>query len=335
MRTMSDDATMTSGPILPVTGGEPDRARWRTSSRRMSLGLMVPIFENSAFGGTPGFADMLHMVRAADEAGFDTVWFADHFSAVTPAGEPGRGVWECFTTMAGLAAATNDLDIELGTLVACTGFRNPGVLAKMAETLDEVSGGRFILGLGAGWHEPEYDMFGMPFDHRASRFEEAIAIVTDLIRTGASDRRGRFFETHDAFNRPRGPRAGTGGPPVLVGTSGDRMLEITARYAEAWNTVWHPDAEAARPKVDALRRACDAVVRDPGSIVMTAGGNIALDGYTGTRPDPMRGTVTEIATRVAAFAGLGFEHFVCGLDPCTPASVAAFAGTVAAIDRTR
>ncbi|MBA2754593.1 MAG: LLM class flavin-dependent oxidoreductase [Chloroflexia bacterium] len=319
--------------ILPLAASGPDRDRWRRSPRRMSLGLMVPIFENSAFGGTPGFGDMLQIVRTAAASGFDIVWFADHFSAVTPAGEPGRGVWECFTTMAGLAAATNDLDIELGTLVACTGFRNPGALAKTAETLDEVSGGRFILGLGAGWHKPEYDMFGMPFDHRASRFEEAIAIVTDLLRTGESHRHGQYFQTHEAFNRPRGPRAVTGGPPILVGTSGERMLEITARYAEAWNTVWHPDAEAARPKVQALHRACEAVGRDPSSIVMTAGGNIALDGYTGTRPDPMRGSVGEIAGRVAAFAGLGFEHFVCGLDPCTPASVAEFGATVAAIDQ--
>ena len=331
---MTDHAAKSSEPILPSAASGPDRSRWTPASRQMGLGLMVPIFENSAFGGTPGFTDMLEIVRAADEVGFDTVWFADHFSAVTPAGEPGRGVWECFTTMAGLAAATSDLEIGLGTLVACTGFRNPGLLAKTAETLDEISGGRFILGLGAGWHEPEYDMFGMPFDHRASRFEESIAIVTDLLRTGVSDRRhGRFFQSEDAFSRPRGPRGATGGAPVLVGTSGERMLEITARYAEAWNTVWHPDAEAARPKVEALHRACDAVGRDPASIVMTAGGNIALDGYTGTRPDPMRGTEEELATKVAAFADLGFEHFVCGLDPCTPASVASFAGTVAAIDR--
>jgi len=298
----------------------------------MGLGLMVPIAERSAFGGTAGFAEMLAIVRRAAEVGFDVVWFADHFSTPTPEGETQRGVWECLSMVAGLAAATNDMDIELGTLVVCTGFRNPGLLAKTAETIDEISGGRFILGLGAGWHLPEYDMFGLPFDHRASRFEEAIAIVTDLLRTGASDRSGRYYQAAEAFNRPRGPRAATGGPPVMVGTSGERMLQITARYAEAWNTVWHADATAARPKLEALARACHAVGRDLDSIIKTAGGNIAGDGYTGTRPDPMRGSTAEIAARVAAFADLGFRHFVCGLDPCTPDSVTRFGEVIAAYD---
>lgn len=316
---------------MEVTKSLPDGRRWPDYEQPMSLGLMVPIFEESAFGGTPRFADMLEITRTAADVGFDIAWFADHFSAPAKEGEAARGVWEAFTAIAGLAAATDDLAIHLGTLVACTGFRNPGVLAKMTETIDEISQGRFILGIGAGWHEPEYEMFGMPFDHRASRFEEAIAILADLLRAGESSREGQFFSAVEAFNRPRGPRAEAGGPPILVGTSGERMLRITARYADAWNTVWHPTAADAKPKVEALRAACEDVGRDFSSIVKTAGGNIALDGYHDVRPNPIRGTTDQIADTISEFQALGFSHFVCGLDPCTPASVRSFAPVISAI----
>ena len=311
----------------------PDGRRWPRFPRAMSLGLMVPIFEESAFGGTPRFSDMLEITRTAAEVGFDIAWFADHFSAPADQHEEPRGVWEAFTTIAGLAAATGDLSINLGTLVACTGFRNPGVLAKMTETIDEISGGRFILGLGAGWHEPEYAMFGLPFDHRATRFEEAIAIVSGLLRDGDSSREGEYFHAVNAFNRPRGPRAASGGAPILVGTGGERMLRITARYADAWNTVWHPTAEDAEPKLDALEAACIEVDRDWSSIVKTAGGNIALSGYHEVRPNPMRGTVEELAETIQGFQNAGFNHFVCGLDPCTTESVREFAAVVQAFDR--
>lgn len=320
-------------PVESVHHELPDASRWPQVERPMSLGLMVPIFEASAFGGTPRFIDMLNITRAAADAGFDIAWFADHFSAPAEEGEEPRGVWECFTAIAGLAAATSDLSIQLGTLVACTGFRNPGLLAKMSETIDEVSGGRFILGLGAGWHEPEYEMFGMPFDHRVTRFEDAITIVSELLRRGESSHDGRFYQARNAFNRPRGPRGATGGPPILVGTSGERMLRITARYADAWNTVWHPSAAETRSKVEALEDACRDIGRDIRSIIKTAGGNVALDGYHGVRPNPMRGSFDELADTISEFHGAGFDHFVCGLDPCTVESVQRFADVIAAVDR--
>lgn len=317
----------------PNTGAPDTWSRWPEFERSMSLGLMVPIFAESAFGGTPRFADMLEITRTAADVGFDITWFADHFSAPAEGGETPRGVWEAFTTIAGLAAAMADLDIQLGTLVACTGFRNPGVLAKMTEAIDEISCGRFVLGLGAGWHEPEYEMFGLPFDHRASRFDEAIQIITELLREGHSTLEGQYFSSSDAFNRPRGPRQASGGAPILVGTGGERMLRITARYADAWNTVWHPEAEDARPKLEALARACSEVGRDLDTIVKTAGGNIALEGYHGVRPNPMRGSIDELTTKIVEFKSMGFTHFVCGLDPCTPESVRAFAPVIEGVDK--
>jgi alkanesulfonate monooxygenase SsuD/methylene tetrahydromethanopterin reductase-like flavin-dependent oxidoreductase (luciferase family) len=297
---------------------------------------MVPIAEDSAFGGTPRFADMLEMTRLAADVGFDAAWFADHFlfrpqpddAFPMPSDIAERGVWECWTMMAGLAGATER--IQIGALVACTGFRNPGVTAKMAEAIDEIAGGRFILGLGAGWHKPEYDAFGLPYDHRVSRFEEAMAIIGPLLREGRVDFAGEFYQAEHAVNVPRGPRPG--GPPILVGTTGRRMLRITARTADAWNTVWHKDAQAVAPLMAAVDEACREVGRDPATLIRTAGGNIAMPGYLGRRPDPIEGEVEAMAETILRFGSLGIRHFVCGLDPCTPRSIEQFARVIEIVD---
>ncbi|MDP9364087.1 MAG: LLM class flavin-dependent oxidoreductase [Chloroflexota bacterium] len=302
---------------------------WPAGRRPMQLGLMVPISEGSAFGATPRFRDMLAITRAADAVGFDAAWFADHLVLQLPPGEgETRGVWECWTMMAGLAAATER--IQIGALVACTGFRNPGVIAKMAESIDEIGDGRFILGLGAGWHEPEYEMFGFPFDHRVGRFEEAIGIIHPLLRDGHADVDGAFFQARNAVNRPRGPRAS--GPPILVGTTGPRMLRITARYADAWNTVWHNDPAAVVPLMAQVDQACLDVGREPATLVRTAGGNIACPGYLGVRGDPIAGEPAAIAATLRGFRDLGLRHFVCGLDPCTPESVEWFGQVIELLD---
>lgn len=304
------------------------RDRWpvsRKAGRAMSLGVMIPISEGSHFGGLPRFADMLEICQTAENVGFDTAWFADHLVIGPPDDlATQRGVWECFTMMSGVAAGTKT--IGLGSLVACTGFRNAGLLAKTAEAVDEISGGRLILGLGAGWHEPEYRMFGYPFDHRASRFEEALQVVHPLLRNESVTYAGEYVQADSSYNRPVGPRPG--GIPILVGTTGHRMLRLTARYADAWNTVWHKDPATAAEKMALVDAACLDVGRDPATLVRTAGGNVAGEGYTGVRPDPFTGSPEEIAENIRAFAALGFAHFVVGLDPCTPKSLEAFAKVI-------
>ena len=299
---------------------------WPAGRRPMQLGVMVPIGEGSAFGDTPRFRDMAAMTRLAADVGFDAAWFADHL-IMGPEDEP-RGMWDCWAMMAGLAAATER--IQIGALVACTGFRSPGVIAKMAEAIDEISDGRFILGLGAGWHLPEYEMFGFPFDHRVSRFEEALAIIHPLLRDGRADLDGTYFQARQAVNLPRGPRAS--GPPILVGSNGHRMLRLTARYADAWNAGWHKDPAAVVPLMVAVDEACREAEREPATLVRTAGANIALPGYLGRRPDPVTGGPEEIAATLRGFRDLGIQHFVCGLDPCTPASIEWFAQVIALLD---
>lgn len=301
---------------------------WFESSRPMSLGLMMPVGEESHFGPTPRFSDIVEMAQAAREAGFEALWFADHFLFEDENDGTVRGVWEVFSMMAAVAASVPD--VQIGSLVACTGFRNPALIAKTAESIDEISDGRFILGLGAGWHKPEYDAFGYPWDHRVSRFEDAIQIMRPMLREGTATHKGRFFQARNAANQPRGPRQS--GAPILVGSSGDRMLGIIARHADAWNTVWHGDTSRIPGLMAKVDAACEEAGRDPKSLIRTAGGNIAMEPHLGRRANAFSGTVEEKAQHLHSFRELGISHFVCGLDACTPDTITSFGEVIQQFD---
>src|SRR5690242_988877 len=167
------------------------------------------------------YAEIRAIAQQAEADGFDSIWLADHLLYRTP-GQPTRGIWECWTMLAALAEATER--VEIGTLVLCNSFRNPAILAKMATTADEVSGGRLILGVGAGWNEPEYEAFGIPFDHRVDRFDEALQILGPLLREGHVDFEGQYYQASNCEDAPRGPRPE--GPPLVVGREGPRMIKL-------------------------------------------------------------------------------------------------------------
>lgn len=301
----------------------------------MGIGVILPMAEMDDAGGhPPRFADVLALTKEVEQVGLDAVWLPDHllFRAPVVAEGEERGAWEAFTTAAALAQATNR--IQIGLLVTCLGWRNPGIVARMTETIEEISGGRFILGVGAGWHRPEYDAYGMPFDHRASRFEDALVILNNLLKTGRSTHSGRFFQSADAISQPRGPRSGLGGPPVLVGSTGDRMLRLTAQYADGWNTAWHKSADQSVADIEALRAACVEVGRDPASVVMTAGGEIAPTGVFTDGLDPLRGSQHEIVAELARFRDLGFRHCVASIDPVTTDIIRELGEIVGLLDRT-
>ena len=310
--------------------------------RPLKVGLLLPDTEGQLDGRSPRWADIREMAVAAEAVGFDSVWVTDHLihrpDTETPtdeATEDGtRGPWECWTLMTAVAAVTER--VEIGSLVLCAGFRNPGLLAKMADTLEEVSGGRLILGLGAGWNEPEYRAFGFPFDHRVSRFEEYIRIVRGLLRDGRANIAGAYWQAPDAELRPRGPRPE--GPPILIGTTSPRMLELAARYADGWN-VWfsHTGNDLGRlatilAEVD---RACAAVGRDPATLERTAAivMEVGPHGPSSMSGPFIGGTVEELAASLRAHAALGIGHVQVWLEPATLDGIRAFEPVLAALDR--
>ena len=252
---------------------------------------------------------------AAEAAGLDSVWVSDHLVMRFP-GEPETGVHEAWTVLSALAEATSR--VELGTIVLCSSFRNPGLTAKMAATLDAISGGRLILGLGCGWHDPEYEAFGYATDHKVGRFAEALAIVDGLLSGERVTIDGRFHTASDAVLLPPPVHK----VPILVAAVKPRMLDLTVRHADQWNTAWYalPDERLATRRA-ALAAALEAAGRDPGSLVQTVGVRMrAANVEDESPPGPgalFRGTVAELAALLDTYERLGFAHLVAWVDPTT------------------
>jgi alkanesulfonate monooxygenase SsuD/methylene tetrahydromethanopterin reductase-like flavin-dependent oxidoreductase (luciferase family) len=234
----------------------------------VKVGILLPIAETDS-GTILRYRDIRDAALQAERDQFDSVWIVDHLLFEWDGQR--RGIWEGWTLLSALAEATTR--IELGTLVMCTAFRNPALLAKMADAVDEVSAGRLILGLGAGWHEPEFRAFGYPFDHLASRFEDALRIIVPLVRGDPVDYQGTYERAVDCVSLPRGPRPT--GPPILIGASRPRMLRLTAELADAWNTCWLGRAAELPERLGELHAACSDVGRDPTTLDVTVGQIVA------------------------------------------------------------
>jgi len=294
----------------------------------MKIGLMLPLGADE----TAGFADLRALAMAAEEHGLDSVWGADHL-IFRDEGET-TGIHECWTVLTAIAAVTSR--VEIGPLVLALPFRNPALTAKMAAELDEVSGGRLILGLGCGWHEPEFDAFGYPFDHRVSRFDEGLQVVVPLLRNGRVTYSGKYHHAADAELRPLPVREG--GPPILIAGKQPRMLQLVARHADQWNAAWygHPDqADELRERLGNLRTALDAAGRDPASLEITVGIFVAFEGADADTPErALRGTVEEIADGLAGYAALDVRHLIAHVFPHTTDAVKLL-GEAAALARER
>ena len=219
--------------------------------------------------------------------------------------------------LSGLAEATER--VELGTLVLCSPFRNPALLAKMACTLDEVSDGRFTLGLGAGWHRPEFDAFGFPFDHRASRFDEALQIIAPLLREGRVDFAGAYYQARNCEILPRGPRPN--GPPLLLAGAGPRLLQLGVEHADAWNMAWYTTPESAGAEVERVRSAADGSARRPALTVSVSVSYPDLGPRTGPGARSLTGSPDEIGAALAGYAELGVGHLMLDFSPHTPAAL--------------
>ena len=300
-------------------------------TRPLGVGLMLPDTEREMAGGTARWADLAAMARTAEDCGFDSIWVSDHLLFRFEGKEP-QGIWECWTLLSALAAVTSR--VEIGALVSCTGFRNPALLAKTADTVDEISGGRLVLGLGAGWHEPEYDAFGYPFDHRAGRFAEALTIISGLLRHGEVDFRGTYHAARDCELRPRGPRRQ--GPPIMIGSSGERMLRLAARHADIWNAWGKQDPAEIPPLRATVDGACRAEGRDPASMARSVSMLVDLPGAAGRpREEPpfVTGDAETIEGTLRGMAREGIGHVMVVLDPNTVAGIEALAPVLERLDR--
>jgi probable F420-dependent oxidoreductase len=301
------------------------------NGRPLKVGVQLPEVERPV-----RWAELREMARTAEEVGFDSLWVGDHLLYRRPEGNVGP--WEAWSTLAALAEATQR--VEIGPLVASTSFHNPAMLAKKAATIDEISGGRLILGLGAGWNEPEYSAYGFPFDHRASRFEEAFTIIRTLLREGRIDFAGEYYQARDCELVPRGPRPN--GPPLMIGSTGRRMLEFSAPHVDAWN-AWHdwfgntPDGVGALSA--AVDEACRSVGRDPAQVARTVTVLVQMTGGMGRRTEltkptpPQHGTPEQLAELLRRYAAAGVAHVQLVLDPISAASIAEFGPVLQILDR--
>lgn len=272
------------------------------------------------------------IARAAEQAGFDSLWVGDHL-LYRGDGRPERGPWDAWVILAGLATVTER--VTIGPLVACTAFHSPGLLARTAAAVDELSGGRLVLGLGAGWNEVEFRAFGAPFDHRVSRFEESFEIIRRLLTGERVTYAGRFHRVEDAVLLP--PPAHR--PPLMIGSNGPRMLAITLPHVDAWNT-WYESYGNTPAGFAALNRRIDEAAADAGrdsaAITRSACVFVALDTDATERPIEQTLSVEGPPERVAAhlreLAEAGADEAIIVVSPINERSVNDLGQVLALLD---
>jgi alkanesulfonate monooxygenase SsuD/methylene tetrahydromethanopterin reductase-like flavin-dependent oxidoreductase (luciferase family) len=316
-------------------------------TRPLEVGLILPHWTALPAGSpwwwatetptpNPDWPTLLALARQAEAVGFDSLWTIDHLlvpmdppdprhqwpPGTEPVPDAAMGVWESWSVLAALAACTER--VALGPMVSCSNFRHPAVLARIAATVDDISGGRVILGIGAGDIEEEHYSHGLRWDYRVSRFAEAIEIIHGLLRDGRIDFAGQYHQLTGGELKPRPHR--DGGPPILIGAlgHGQRMLDLVARYADIW-TAWlahkraHPDV--IPPLRDAVDAACRAVGRDPATLRRSVTIGVAVAGRVIAESEPLTGTPQQIADGLRAFHQEGIDLVNVWLNPMTAEGV--------------
>ena len=282
----------------------------------MQIGIQLPEVERHV-----PWSEYRTMAIRAEEVGFDSIWLGDHLLYDQPEGL--TGPWECWTVLAAIAAMTDR--VLIGPLVSPTGFRNPAMLAKMAATVDEISNGRLIFGLGSGWNQREFDAYGLPFDRRVSRFSEEFQIIVDLIRRGESSFSGDYHTQTDNHLLP----AARSDLPIMIGSTGPRMLSITAGEMDWWNEWWSRFDNSPvklRELVDRVDAAVTAAGRNPTDVTKSVAILVSLPDGAGRfmgadQPSqPITGNPDELADRLLAFSGL-VDHLQLVVDPITIDSI--------------
>jgi alkanesulfonate monooxygenase SsuD/methylene tetrahydromethanopterin reductase-like flavin-dependent oxidoreductase (luciferase family) len=290
------------------------------------VGIQLPEVE----GRPVPWAEHVAMARAAEAAGFDSIWLGDHL-LYRGDGEPEEGPWDAWTMLAALAAVTER--VELGPLVACTAFHPPGMIARMAAAIAEISGGRFVLGLGAGWNEEEFRAFGLPYDHRVSRFEESFTIIRRLLAGERVTLDGSYVQAQDSVLLP----APLAPPRLMIGSNGPRMLAISLPHVDVWNT-WYVDfgngPEAFAALNERISDAARLAGRDPAEIERSACVYVAFDDAGAERANtheapPLEGSPERIASSLREFAEAGADEAILVVNPISERSIRELAPVLA------
>lgn len=280
----------------------------------MRVGIQLPEIERVV-----RWHEVERLARLVETAGFDSVWVGDHL--IYDHNGERVGPWEAWSQLAAIAATTER--VQLGPLVGALPFHHPSILAKMASTIDEISGGRLILGVGAGWNEDEFTAFGIPHEDRVSRFEEQFEIMRRLLTGERVDFEGRFYRLVGAELLPK---ALGGRPPIMIGSSGRRMLSISLPHADMWN-AWFAhfgnDPDELVQLIRTVERACSEVGRDPDTLEKTAAVLLQFGDEPKRRGsvNPILGTPGEMASRLRRFRDIGLSHVQLILDPIDSTTV--------------
>jgi probable F420-dependent oxidoreductase len=296
---------------------------------RVRVGVQLPEVERRV-----PWPEYVAMARAAEEVGFDSIWVGDHL-LYRDDGRDERGPWDAWSLLGALAAVTDR--VRLGPLVACCGFDRAALLARKAAAIQEISGGRLVLGLGAGWNETEFRAFGLPFDHRASRFGESFEIIRRLLAGERVTFEGRFERVDDAVLLPR-PDVPV---PLMVGSTGERVLRTALAHADAWN-IWYDwygnTPEGFARQNERVSQIVGEAGRQPSDVVRTATVFIAFEGGLRDRPHTqdvaaLTGSPETIAGGLAEFAAAGLQEAILVVSPITERTIRKLGDTVHALNR--
>jgi alkanesulfonate monooxygenase SsuD/methylene tetrahydromethanopterin reductase-like flavin-dependent oxidoreductase (luciferase family) len=296
---------------------------------RLEIGAVIPIIQSGPDRSVPGWSDIRAQARRAEEIGFDTIWTPEELLWQTEDGPP-RGAWDGVSIAGAVAAVTSRA--KVGTWVMSALHRNPGIIAKTAETLDEISGGRFTFGLGAGHEWPgQARAFGLPEDKIFARFEEALEIIVPLIRGGHADFEGKFHAARDLQQQPRGPRPGA--MPLMIGGNGPKGQRLAVRFADIYSCYIEELAavEEVSPRLASVEAICAELGRDPMSIGRSVGVWTRPLDPAGVRPNSLSGPAEQIADTVRSFRDAGFTQVELMYLPATMEALDALAPVVEAI----
>jgi alkanesulfonate monooxygenase SsuD/methylene tetrahydromethanopterin reductase-like flavin-dependent oxidoreductase (luciferase family) len=295
------------------------------------LGIVMPLMQFGPERTTARWTGIRAMAQRAEEIGFGTVWTPDELLWRASDAAP-QGVWDGVAMAGAVAAATSTA--KVGTWVMSALHRNPGIIAKTAETLDEISGGRFVFGLGAGHEWPgQAHAFGLPEDRIFGRFDEALEIIVPLIRGGRADFEGEFHAARDLPQVPRGPRPGA--IPLLIGGNGPKGQRHAVRHADTWSgyVEERADVEEVAPRIRSLEAICAEEGRDPASIGRSIGVLVNPFLPAGERPNVLSGNPDQIAATLRTFRDAGFTQAELMFSPGTIEALEALAPVVGRLAR--